>query len=340
MTETSRYERQELVSFIGKKGQEKLRNKHVLLIGVGALGAANAESLVRAGIGELTLVDRDYVELHNLHRQQLFTEQDAINVIPKAVAAKKHLQKINSDCKIHRYILDVTTDNISYLAKNVDLILDGTDNFDIRMLINDISQELQIPWIYGACIGTVGVVFPIIPKRSPCLHCILKKIPATYGTCDTIGVLPATVQMVTSIQLAEALKILVEDWDSVQKGVFLFDSWSNDYIALNVEGAKEESCPSCGNKRTYPYKNTQNVLTASMLCGNDTIQLKRKESMDYELKELAKRLSKQGKVKANNYLLHFEHEQFRLVIFHDGRTLVHGASNEEEAKQIYYQFLG
>lgn len=174
-----RYSRQQLFTPIGKEGQEKIRNKHVLIIGAGALGSASAEAFVRAGIGKLTIIDRDYVEWSNLQRQQLYAEQDAIEKLPKAIAAQNRLKQINSDVQIQALVMDARVDNMEALLGGVDVIIDATDNFDIRFVINDTSQKHNIPWIYGSCVGSYGMSYTIIPKKTPCLHCVLKSVPVT-----------------------------------------------------------------------------------------------------------------------------------------------------------------
>src|SRR5690606_18967730 len=185
-----------------------LREKHVLIVGLGALGTHSSEILTRAGVGKLTIVDRDYIEWSNLQRQQLYTEEDAEGRIPKAVAAEKRLKAINSEVEIESHIMDVTPTELEQLVSGVDLILDGTDNFDIRMMMNDISQKYNIPWIYGSCVGSYGMSFTIIPEKTPCLHCLLETVPVGGPTCDTAGIISPTVSQVVVHQTTEALKIL------------------------------------------------------------------------------------------------------------------------------------
>ena len=210
---SDRYSRQILFSPIGIEGQDKIRSKHVLIIGAGALGSGNAEMLTRAGVGKLTIVDRDYVEESNLQRQQLYTERDVEQKLPKAAAAEKRLREINSDVHIEAVIGDANPEKLAELAQGKDLIIDSTDNFETRLAINDISQKLNIPWIYGACVGSYGMSFTIIPGKTPCLNCLLKTIPIQGMTCDTVGIISPAVGMVVAHQTAEALKVLVEDWE-------------------------------------------------------------------------------------------------------------------------------
>lgn len=241
-----RYARQILFSGIGEIGQRKIREKHVLLIGAGALGAANAETLVRMGIGKLTIADRDYVEWSNLQRQQLYIEEDAQQCKPKAIAAAEHVRKINSEVKIVPVVTDVTMQEIEELTKEVDLIIDATDNFDTRLLINDISQKENIPWIYGGCIGSYGVTYTILPGKTPCFRCLMDH-PMGGATCDTAGIIQPAVQMVVAHQVTEAMKILVDDYESLRGTMLSFDIWNNQYLSLKVNRQKKVHVHLVGN---------------------------------------------------------------------------------------------
>jgi sulfur carrier protein ThiS adenylyltransferase len=336
-----RYSRQELFAPIGSLGQSKLKKKHVLIIGAGALGTGSAEVLVRAGVGKLTIVDRDYVEWSNLQRQNLYTEKDANQQIPKAVAAKDRLTLINSEVEIESHLMDVSVEELEQLVKGVDLIMDATDNFDIRMLINDVSQKYQIPWIYGACVGSYGISYTILPGETPCLNCLLETTPMAGVTCDTVGIISPAVQMVVSYQTSEALKILVEDYHALRKKLVSFDLWENKYAAINVDKVKKESCLSCGSNPTYPYLTFSNQTKTAILCGRNTVQIRPSKPTDRNLESLANTLSKQGgKISHNPYLLSFLIGNHRLVIFKDGRVLVHGTKDIAEAKVLYQRYLG
>lgn len=338
---SERYSRQELFVPIGVEGQSKIGEKHVLVIGAGALGTGSAEVLVRAGVGKLTIVDRDYVEWSNLQRQQLYTENDAKQRIPKAIAARERLAHINSEVDIVSHVMDVSVEELVMLVKDVDLIMDATDNFDIRMIINDISQKYQIPWIYGACVGSYGITYTILPGETPCLHCLLQTMPMEGVTCDTVGIISPAVQMVVSFQTTEALKILVEDYQALRKKLVSFDLWKNHHAAISVDKMKKESCLSCGTHRTYPYLAFSNQTKTVALCGRDTVQIRPPEPMDRNLESLAKVLSGQGrKVSQNPYLLSFSVGNHRLVIFKDGRVLVHGTKDIAEARTLYHRYLG
>ena len=336
-----RYSRQELFAPIGSQGQTKLRKKHVLVIGAGALGTGSAEVLVRAGIGKLTIVDRDYVEWSNLQRQQLYTERDANLRIPKAVASKERLTLINSKVDIESHVMDVSVEEMEQLVKDVDLIMDATDNFDIRMIINDISQKYQIPWIYGACVGSYGITYTVLPGETPCLNCLLETVPMGGVTCDTAGIISPAVQMVVSYQTTEALKLLVEDYHALRKKLISFDLWKNHFAAINVDQMKNVSCLSCGSNPTYPYLAFLNQTKTAVLCGRNTVQVRPSKPMDRNLESLAKILSEQGgKISQNPYLLSFSIGNHRLVIFKDGRVLIHGTKDIAEAKTLYHRYMG
>ncbi|WP_078412967.1 thiazole biosynthesis adenylyltransferase ThiF [Priestia abyssalis] len=335
-----RYSRQELFSPIGKEGQKNIADKHVLIVGAGALGTAGAEGLVRAGVGKLTIVDRDYVEWSNLQRQQLYDEEDANKKMPKAVAAKVRLVNVNSNVKIEAHVMDGTAAKLEPLLHDVHLILDATDNFDTRMVINDLSQKHDIPWIYGACVGSFGMSYTIIPQKTPCLHCLLEHVPIGGMTCDTAGIISPAVQMVVAYQLSEALKLLVEDEEALRQTLVSFDLWKNQYTAIKVGKVKKETCLSCGSDRTYPFLAFENQTKTEVLCGRDTVQIRPSKPVQYDLKKLAGQLRHEGIVEQNPYLLSLTLETSRLVIFRDGRVFVHGTKDIDAAKTLYYRYLG
>jgi sulfur carrier protein ThiS adenylyltransferase len=337
---SERYSRQELFSPIGEAGQHRLSSKHVLIVGAGALGTGSAEAMVRSGAGKITIVDRDYVEWSNLQRQQLYTEKDAIERLPKAVAAHERLRSINSDVIIQGLVMDVTTEEIETLVEGVDLILDATDNFDTRLLLNDIAQKKRIPWIYGACVGSYGLTYTIIPGETPCLSCLLETVPLGGATCDTVGIISPAVQMVVAYQTAEALKILTEDWGALRKTLLSFDLWSNQQAAIRVDKITKADCPSCGSARTYPYLDATNHTKTAVLCGRNTVQI-RPMGGRRNLSELAAVLSGQGgQVEQNPYLVSYQTANHRLVFFQDGRVLIHGTKDIAEAKSLYHRYVG
>lgn len=340
-----RYSRQTLFAPIGVDGQKSIGEKHVLLIGAGALGTGNAEALVRAGVGKITIIDRDYVEWSNLQRQQLYCEKDAHEKLPKAVAAKERLQLINSEVEINAQVADVTADMLDALVKDecFDLLLDATDNFDIRMIMNDISQKHGVPWIYGACVGSYGISFTIFPGETPCLQCLLKTVPLGGATCDTVGIIAPAVGMVVAHQVAEALKILSGNVKDCNRKLVSFDLWKNQYVSLNVAGLKNLECLSCGENKAYPFLSFENQTKTAVLCGRDSVQIRPAETLSggRSLRAIKELLTSQGiGVEATPYLISFQVEGHRLVAFQDGRVLVHGTKEIARAKTLYHRYLG
>ncbi|UII56426.1 thiazole biosynthesis adenylyltransferase ThiF [Cytobacillus spongiae] len=335
-----RYSRQQLFSKIGEAGQRKLANKHVLLIGAGALGTGNAEMLVRAGVGKLTIADRDYVEWSNLQRQQLYVERDAKHRIPKAVAAERRLAEINGDVEVIAHVSDVSVEEIEQLVEGVDLIIDATDNFDIRLLINDASQKWGIPWIYGACVGSYGISYTIIPGKTPCLNCLLEEVPLGGMTCDTAGIIGPAVGMVVAHQTTEALKILTEAEGDLRGTLVSFDLWENQFSNLNVAKIHNSDCPSCGNSRFYPFLDKENHMKTAVLCGRNTVQIRPAVQVERDLQQLEQMLLAQGgKTERNPFLLSFTKDEHRVVVFRDGRVLVHGTKDISEAKSLYHKLF-
>ena len=336
----NRYSRQELCGFIGHEGQQLISKKHVLIIGAGALGSASAEMLVRSGVGALTIIDRDYVEWSNLQRQQLYSEEDAIAALPKAIAARNRLCKINSDVEIAAYVMDVMANNIQPFLETVDVIIDATDNFDIRFILNDIAQKWKIPFIFAACAGSFGSTFTIIPGKTPCLQCLLKEIPLTGTTCDNYGIINPIIQMMASYQVTECLKLLVGDEDSLRQTYLTIDLWNNQHFSFRMDKAKKDDCLSCGSEPSYPFLQYERQTKAAVLCGRDTVQLRPYHQQSHQLDMLEKTLQKQGKVQRNPFLLSCQLEDYRIVIFKDGRVLVHGTNDISTAKIVYYSLLG
>lgn len=335
-----RYSRQILFTPIGETGQRKLAEKHVLIVGVGTLGTQSSEMLVRAGIGKLTIVDRDYVEASNLQRQQLFTEEDAKKRMPKVVAAEQRLRAMNSEVNIDARIMDVTPIELEELVKGVDLILDGTDNFDIRMMMNDIAQKHQIPWIYGSCVGSYGISYTIIPGVTPCLHCLLETVPVGGPTCDTAGIIHPTASQVVVHQTTEALKILTDQQEALRNKLVSFDVWTNENSQINVLSLKKADCPSCSNEATYPFLSFDEQTKNAILCGRESVQIRPPKSEQRDLEQLAKQLKNTGgKIEVNPFLLSFTIEAERMVIFKDGRALIHGTNDVKKANTLYHRYF-
>lgn len=340
MDMNQRYEKQMLCSFIGQSGQMKLSQKHVLIVGAGALGSASAEMLVRAGVGTLTIIDRDYVEWSNLQRQQLYTESDVLEVCPKAIAAKKRLQQINSDVTIHAHIIDATVELLEPLLKDVDVLVDATDNFDIRFILNDFAQKFQIPFIFAACVGSFGSTYTIIPGKTPCLQCLLKKMPVSGATCDSKGVINAVIQLIAAYQVTECLKLLVDDGVALRTTYLSVDLWHNEHFNLKVESVKDEDCLSCGTQPTYPYLQYESQTKVAVLCGRNTVQLRPARQQPMSIEQLEGLLKNKQNIKRNPYLLSYELDGYRLVFFNDGRVFVHGTNDILTAKKLYYRLIG
>ncbi|MBD1372081.1 ThiF family adenylyltransferase [Hazenella sp. IB182357] len=338
---SDRYSRQERFIPIGKKGQAQLAAKRVLIIGAGALGASSAEAMVRAGIGHIILVDRDYVEWSNLQRQQLYTETDAQARIPKAIAAQTRLQSINSEVIVEAHVVDLDVSLLEDIGKEVDVIVDATDNFDTRLKINDFAQKYQIPWIYGACVGSYGISYTILPGLSPCLNCILETVPIGGATCDTAGIISPAVQMVTAHQVTEVLKLLVGDTKSLRRKLVSFDLWENQHAQLDVSKLKKLDCPSCGTNATYPHLSYENQLKTAILCGRDTVQIRPGGRSTFDIDQLKTYFTAQHiPFEENPYLLMVWVDDHRMVIFRDGRALVHGTQDIGLAKKLYHHYIG
>lgn len=335
---TDRYSRQTLFQPIGVKGQSQLQQKHVLILGCGALGSANAENLVRAGVGKLTLIDRDYVELSNLQRQQLYTERDVKEQLPKAIAAKKRLAEINSTVFIESHVMDATPLTLAPMLKDVDVVIDATDNFDTRLMMNDLLHQYELPWIFGSCVGSTGMSLTILPNETPCLQCLIDSIPVSGATCDSVGIIAPTVQMVVAHQTTECLKILVDDIEALRTKLVTFDLWHNHFQMINVDKAKKTDCPTCGAEPIYTFLHENAQPKTEILCGRNTVQIR--SGRKIQLQQLAMRLKNLGPVHVNEFLLSIEYDSYRLIFFHDGRTLIHGTNSIEKAKSIYYQLAG
>ncbi|KPN13650.1 thiamine biosynthesis protein MoeB [Bacillus australimaris] len=334
-----RYSRQILFPPVGEKGQRALAESHVLIIGAGALGTASAEGLVRSGIGTLTIVDRDYVEYSNLQRQQLYTELDAKAHVPKAAAAKKRLEQINHEVTIHALIEDADARLLRPLFQKADIVVDATDNFETRMVMNDLSIETKTPWIYGACVSSQGMYMTILPDKTPCLSCVFTAMPVGGLTCDTAGIISPAVQMVSAYQQTEALKYLTGHEEQIEQKFVTFDLWQSSSFKMDISHTKQENCPSCGTNRMYPYLQEQRKKTA-VLCGRDTIQIISKDLENFSFQHLKERLSLICEMEVNDFLIHIRYETYRLVFFKGGRVLIHGTNDVKAANSLLARLLG
>lgn len=335
----SRYARQELFSGIGRDGQERLRAARVVLVGCGALGSSLAEMMVRAGVGGLSLVDRDFVEESNLQRQSLFAEDDAARGLPKAVAAEQALRRLNSEVDVRGVVADFNADNAAGLLRGADLVLDGTDNFEARFLLNDVCVRENQPWVYGACVGAYGLALAIRPHVTPCLRCVLDEQPApgSSPTCDTAGVIAPIVHVVAGIQAAEALKLLAGRTDALLPGLVTVDLWLGQFDLLDFTG-RAPSCPACTQNR-YDYADRPAGASAA-LCGRDAVQVRPANGAALDLVALAGRLAGIGRVSSNSFLVRFKAPEAELVVFADGRAIVKGVADPTQARSLYAKYIG
>lgn len=338
--ENNRYSRQILFQAIGKNGQEKLLSSRVLLVGCGALGASHAEILARAGVGFLRIVDRDFVEFSNLQRQTLFSETDALNRIPKAIAAKNRIAEINSEIEVEAIVADVNNSNIESFVKDVDLVLDGTDNFQVRYLVNDACVKLNKTWIYGAAVSSYGTTMTILPNETPCLRCIFEEMPSAGSapTCDTAGVIQPIITSISAIQTTEALKILTGNFDKLHKSLIQIDVWQNDWRKIKL-GKPYETCETCA-KRNFEFLEAENADFFTALCGRDAVQIRPANASEIDLHKLAEKLNFLGEIKLNEYLLRLTIEDFELTIFKDARAIIRGTDDISIARSIYAKYIG
>jgi molybdopterin-synthase adenylyltransferase len=334
-----RYHRQRLVRGIGDEGQTKLENARVAVVGVGALGTHAAVQLARAGVGFIRLIDRDIVEETNLQRQILFDETDVREVRPKAVAAADKLSQANSGIEVDARVTDLTWENAESLLSDVDLIIDGTDNFGTRRLMNDVSIKHRIPWVYGGCVSSYGSCALFIPDITPCFVCVFgDDTGAGIETCDTVGVLSPAVAIVASTQAAEALKWLTGNMDERLDGVLHIDVWQNHYDIVGFPQANPD-CPCCGSRifnSLVPHKETTNIR----LCGRETVQIHPSTQRFMRLSELAARLRAQTAVRANQHLLQCVLDDLLVTVFADGRALIQGTEDEGQALRLYRRYIG
>ncbi|MFC4769205.1 ThiF family adenylyltransferase [Effusibacillus consociatus] len=337
----TRYSRQILFAPIGEAGQQKLLNSGVAIVGMGALGTVLANHMVRAGVGFVRIIDRDFVEASNLQRQMLYDENDAREGIPKAVAAAEKLGQINSGVVVEPHVTDLTWQNAEKLLSDADLVLDGTDNFQVRFLINDVCVKHEIPWVYGGGVSAHGMTVTVRPGTTPCLRCLFESAPApgTTQTCDTAGVIGPLIHIIASFQAVEAMKILVGDHESLRPSMLNVSIWDHYLTEVNVSSARRADCPCCG-QRQFEYLEPRSGIEPTSLCGRDTVQISPAEDMKLDLDLLEKRLSALGTIERNKFLLRFQTGEQRLVIFPDGRVLVQGTNDPTLARTLYAKYIG
>jgi molybdopterin/thiamine biosynthesis adenylyltransferase len=340
--ERERYSRQILFSGIGEEGQENLLASSAVLIGCGALGTVTANLLVRSGLGRLVIIDRDFVETSNLQRQTLFEEADARDAIPKAIAAERRLRSINSGVKVEGIVADLTPDNALDLLSGFPLILDGTDNFETRLVLNDAAISLGIPWIYAAAVGSYGVTMTIRPGETACLACLLESgsnhsVLGPEDTCDTVGVLNAAAGIVASIEAAEATKFLSGRPEALNHKLISCDVWSGRFQSIRV--ARNPDCRACV-RREFVHLEGRARPHVSM-CGRDSVQIhERRRALD--LAELGRRVSgaSASEVRNNQFLLRFRVAPYEMTVFPDGRAIIKGTQDPAVARSLYARYIG
>lgn len=337
-----RYVRQMRYSPIGEEGQRRLLDSRVLICGCGALGSVLANTLARAGVGHLRIVDRDFLELNNLQRQVLYDEQDVEAGIPKAIAAQNRLRRINSQIEIEAFVADVAPANIAGLLEGVDLLLDGTDNFETRFLLNDASLKFRIPWVYGGCVGAEGQTMTILPGETPCLRCLLQDAPppGSTATCDSAGIVAPIINVIASFQACEALKILAGHREAISRTLNLIEMWDNRLKQINLDGLLAAGgCPGCRGEE-YPWLDGQRGSQTAVLCGRNSVQLSFPGRESLSLEMLARQLEGVGRVTSNRYLLRLAVDDYLLTVFPDGRAIIGGTEDVAEARSLYARYIG
>ncbi|PYV43218.1 MAG: thiamine biosynthesis protein ThiF [Acidobacteria bacterium] len=337
-----KYSRQVLFPEIGEDGQARLIQSQVVIFGCGALGTVQADALCRAGVGSLRIVDRDFLEESNLQRQTLFSEDDVQKGLPKAVAAEQRLRQINSQVRVEGLVADVNYKNIDQFVEGTHCILDATDNFETRFLINDVAVKYSIPWIYGAAVGSYGLSMTVIPFETPCLRCIFESLPPAgiSPTCDTAGVLAPIVNIIASIQVAEAIKILTGNSHCTNRKLISFDVWKNCWKEYEIANARSEGkCPACQLGR-FEFLEGKEGSTVTTLCGRDSVQISQGGGNSLDFEQLAKRLRHWGTVHFNQFLLRFNLDHYEIAVFPDGRGIVKGTKDTKVARSLYAKYIG
>jgi len=322
---------------IGEEGQRKLGQGKVVIIGCGALGCNIANLLVRAGVGKIRIVDRDFIEYHNLQRQTLFDENDVKNQLPKAIAAMKHLEEINSLVEIEGIVADVNFSNIEKFCSGVNVILDGLDNLETRYLINDVSLKSGIPYIYGGAISSFGMTMTIIPGVTPCFRCVFPNIPPprTMPTCETDGVLGTATSAMGALEATEAMKILVGS-DFINRDLITMDVWDISFERFPI--TKKEGCPACSGR--YDFLGQKVKIIRSALCGQSrAVQVVDTESEGIDLTQLAGRLTGVTNMTYDEYMLRFDVDGCSIIVFPDGRAIIRNTLDESAAEKLYFKYV-
>jgi adenylyltransferase/sulfurtransferase len=337
-----RYSRQIRFPQLGEAGQRALLKSRVTLCGCGALGTVLANHLARAGVGSIRIIDRDFIETHNLQRQVLFDEQDVADNLPKAEAASRKLRAINSAINIEPVVTDIDHTNILDLVADADLILDGTDNFETRYLINDAAVKLEKPWVYGGVIGSEGQTMTILPGKTPCLRCLIETAPppGMTPTCETAGVLGPAVSVIASFEAIEALKILSGKVDARNVNLIMVDVWDWTFRQLKVAGLfGKVDCPCCVHRRFEWLEGGMGSHTTT-LCGRNAVQVAVRRTIPLNFPEIAARLAGLGTVSHNAFMLRFGTDGYEFTVFPDGRAIIKGTNDVTKARTLYSQYVG
>lgn len=339
--QTSRYARQMRFPGIGVEGQRHLLEARALVVGCGALGSVIINTLARAGVGYLRIVDRDFLELNNLQRQVLYDEDDVAAGLPKAIAAHERLKKINSAITVEPVVADVDHTNIERLLEGVHCIIDGTDNFETRFLLNDAAVKLGIPWVYGGCLAAEGQSLTIIPGQTPCLRCLLPEPPppGTSPTCDSAGILGTIIGIIASFEANEALKILSGNADAISRTWNIFDLWDNTIRQIKLDPTPAADCPCCA-KHEFPWLSGQRGSHSAVLCGRNSVQLSFPGREAISLTDLEAKLAAVGTVKRNKFLVRAEIGEHMITVFPDGRAVIGGTEDIAEARSLYAKYVG
>jgi adenylyltransferase/sulfurtransferase len=338
---SERYSRQTLFEGIGEEGQARLARSKAVIIGCGALGAVQAETLARAGVGRLVLVDRDFVEESNLQRQIMFEESDALDRLPKAIAGAKRIARVNSDIQVEPLVTDVNFETVEEIIGDADVVLDGTDNFETRFLVNDACIKSKTPWIYGAAVGSYGLTMTI-PVGSPCLGCVLEAMPepGSGPTCDTAGVILPIITTIASIQSAEALKLLTGRMDKLHRSLIRIEVWNFELNRLDLsEFESRERCPACSRGEFKFLRGSSRQVTTT-LCGRNAVQIARSGASLIDFATLADRLKQAGEVAFNDFLLRFRIDGYDITVFRDARSIIRGTTDPAVARGLYARYIG
>lgn len=343
-TPLARYDRQMRLPQIGEAGQKRLSHSSLVLVGCGALGCATANLLVRAGVGSIRVIDRDFLELDNLQRQSLFDEIDVADQLPKAEAAARKLRRINSSVEIEGLVADVAAVNVERLCGDADLIVDGTDNFESRYLINDAAVKLGTPWVYGGAIGVEGLALAIVPGVTPCLRCLFENPPAAgeAPTCESAGVLGAAVELVAALQAVEAIKLLTGKNDELFHRLISINAWTGQFRSMAADPLRRRhDCPCCG-RAEFAFLDRPTSELAAVLCGRDAVQVSPATTplAKLDFSKLAAAFPRHARTRHNAFMLRAAVDEYEITVFPDARAIVKGTSDSAVARSLYSRYIG